>query len=90
MGNNNLRRLLKQESKWTDKSATRHKHHFNKDVYIVLEKDSVTLHYKAVGCKYCSSFVNAIFTKELITDLPIIHLYSPHKSLGFKDSLERK
>lgn len=88
MGNNKIRRLIKSESKWTDKSAKKHKHNFSETVLIYIHgnenKHIFGRYYTANKCKYCNSFINAKFTTE-IPNLPIISFTTPHFSIEFND-----
>lgn len=91
MGNTKIRKLIAQESKWTDRSASKHKHTFTVPVKVHVRMSSgVTLSYSATKCTQCSSFVDAKSISSKLNRQPLageeIHLYSPHKwIIGFKD-----
>lgn len=91
MGNTKIRKLIYQESKWTDKSAPKHKHCFATSavVYVHMSSEEI-LSYSATKCTHCNSFINARFISSKADNLPLvdekIHLYSPHKwIIGFTD-----
>jgi hypothetical protein len=91
MGNTKIRKLIAQESKWTDRSASKHKHAFTVPVKVHVRMSSgVTLSYSATKCTQCNSFVDAKSISSKLNRQPLageeIHLYSPHKwIIGFKD-----
>ena len=91
MGNTKIRKLINQESKWTDKSAPKHKHDFSVPAIIYMHMSSgAVLSYSATKCTHCNSFTNARFISSKATMQPLageeIHLCSPHKwIIGFKD-----
>ena len=91
MGNTKIRKLIAQESKWTDRSASKHKHTFTVPVKVHVRLSSgVTLSYSATKCTQCNSFVDAKSISSKLNRQPLageeIHLYSPHKwIIGFKD-----
>ena len=91
MGNTKIRKLINQESKWTDKSAPRHKHNFTVSAIVHVHMSSeVILSYSATKCTQCSSFVGAKSIslkagRQSLADEEL-YLYSPHKwIIGFKD-----
>jgi hypothetical protein len=91
MGNTKIRKLINQESKWTDKSVAKHKHDFSVRAIVHVHMNSeVILTYGATKCTQCSSFVDAKSISSKLNRQPLageeIHLYSPHKwIIGFKD-----
>ena len=92
MGNAKIRKLIYQESKWTDKSAPKHKHCFATSavVYVHMSSGEI-LSYTATKCTHCSSLINARFISSKVDYPPLadeeIHLYSPHKwIIGFTDA----
>ena len=94
MGHTKLRRLFKQECKWTDKTAKKHKHIFNVRSVMRLRNmlDDVEF-YDVMKCKYCNSFISIpkegaingfIKDKNYDKTLPMIKLYRSHKyTIGF-------
>lgn len=92
MGNTKIRKLIAQESKWTDKLASKHKHNFIVPVIVRVHMSSeAILSYSATKCTQCSSFVNAKSISSKIDSQPLadeeVHIYSPHKwIIGFKDA----
>lgn len=92
MGNTKIRKLIAQESKWTDRSASKHKHTFTVPVKVHVRMSSgVTLSYSATKCTQCNSFVGAKSISPKTDIQPLaeeeIHLCSPHKwIIGFKDT----
>ena len=91
MGNTKIRKLINQESKWTDKSAAKHKHDFSVPAIVHVHTSSeVILTYTVTKCVYCNSFIKAKFSSSKTIMQPLageeIHFYSPHKwIIGFKD-----
>lgn len=91
MGNTKIRKLIAQESKWTDKSAPKHKHDFSVPAIVHVHMSSgADLSYSVTKCTHCSSFVNAKSISSKIDSRHLageeVHLYSPHKwIIGFKD-----
>jgi len=57
MGHLHLRKLLKAETTWKDKSADKHKCIF-KEHYIlkVIDKDNIIKYYNVMKCNQCLSF----------------------------------
>lgn len=96
MGSNSLRRICKEESKWTDKDATRHKHNFCIEACVeMLQGDSHhASYYHVMKCEYCNSFrciekEGSImgYVPTCISGLPLIKLYRSHKTIGFKGAV---
>lgn len=77
------------ESRWTDKSAARHKHSFKIKAVVRLHMcENHLRYYEILKCEHCNSFINARyipFDRSALTE-PVIDLYSPHKwIIGFTD-----
>lgn len=98
MGHTKLRKLFKQECKWTDKSAKRHKHIFNTHTIMRLRNmDNQISYYDVMKCEYCNSFMSIpkegaingyIKNNEFDKSLPMIKLYRTHKfTIGFDDAV---
>lgn len=102
MGNNSIRRIIKQEQKWRDKSCPKHKHNFSIHALAQINRgEQDTSYYNVMKCTKCNSFNcierpgaadGFIMNEDLIDmSLPIIKLYTPHKWLvGWKDAVELK
>lgn len=97
MGSNDLRKILSSESKWTDKTAFRHKHNFCISAIMKLEQPQNTYYFDVLKCDRCYSFVGVyregghdgfIGTFDKLSDeernRPIIHLVKSHKTIGYK------
>lgn len=91
MGNTKIRRLIKSEGRWTDPYSKTHKHKHDFcipcNVRVCCNKLGHThiLDYEAMKCDKCQSFVNAVYTGELISSYPTIHLMKSHFALSLKD-----
>lgn len=96
MGNTMIRKLCKNEAKWTDKSAKRHKHNFNVHAVARLKRpNGRSDFYDVMKCEYCNSF-KCIPKEGSCTgflpnggngQLPIIRLKTSHKYfISFKDA----
>lgn len=99
MGKNAIRRLLTQGSKWTDKTAKRHKHDFSVHTILRLRRNNgfqeFIEYFDVTKCKHCNSFKTN--SKEgssngFISDdnydrsLPLLKLKTNHMWLmDFKD-----
>lgn len=98
MGHTKLRKLFKQECKWTDKTTKRHKHIFNTHAVMQLRNMSNEVaYYDVMKCEHCNSFVSipkegaingyisgGVYDKTL----PMIKLYRTHKyTIGFDDAV---
>ena len=93
MGNNEVRKLIANEQRWTDKTVPKHKHDYNIEVNVEFAQPRGVFHFHALKCTRCSSFISipkegsAIgLIKEPIAGLPTIKLNSTHKTLSFKDA----
>ena len=94
MGHSKLRRLIYEEGKWTDKSASKHKHDFSQQGIIHLYGVDETKHightyYIANICNKCNSFINAKFIPrkdyDILYNLSHRRFIKSHFALGFKD-----
>lgn len=98
MGNNYIRRYLKQESRWSDPETKRHKHDFDIPALVVLERPKGNNDYfQVMKCRYCHSFRciprtgsadGFIVNLDDMDIVPHIKMYfkTNHKYiLGFKD-----
>ena len=79
-----IRRWCRENSKWTDKTAKKHKHNFCIPVIVELQKPKGSVFYKAMRCDSCYSFVDAECIKEPAK--AVIILKSSHTAIGFKDA----
>lgn len=92
---NSLKRFFIHQSKWTDKTAPRHKHDFSIESCVELHKPRNSVYYYHVmKCRHCNSFKgipreHAIdgYCSSRIEDLPLIKMKSPHSMIGFEDAV---
>ena len=94
MGNNSLRRVLEKETKWTDKTAKRHKHSFIIEACVQIRQDNYVCFYHVLKCEFCNSFHSICednnitgFVNTRISGLPLIKLYKSHKTIGFSGAV---
>ena len=97
MGYTQIRRLCKNEARWTDKSASKHKHIFSVHAVARLKRsDGRCEYFDVMKCKHCNSFKGIpregsssgfISGDNYESGLPIIKLKSSHSYIiGFKDA----
>jgi hypothetical protein len=80
---------FRSESKWTDKTCSRHKHSFTQPCYVIIRGDLVkhmrTKNYRATKCEFCNSFIEAKFVDIIDLDCPVLEFEKTKFSFGFKD-----
>ena len=89
MGYAQLRKIYKSETKWTDKTANKHKHDFCVHAIVRLRHlESGTDYYDVMKCKHCNSFrsmpkegaINGFISgRDYNGELPLIKLKTSHK-----------
>ncbi len=101
MGSTKLRKLIKSETKWTDKNTIRHRHNFciHTIAEVINGSAGFKSYYNVMKCEYCNSFkcisqpnnvMGLIQPGYIDTTLPVIRLYSPHTwIIGWKDVVLR-
>lgn len=87
MGNAKIRRLIKEQRKWTEWTATAHKHDFSKRAIVCVKSaDKIISYYVARCCLYCHSFKDAVFTAEPDQSTPMLTYKTSHNfRIGFSD-----
>jgi hypothetical protein len=82
-----IRRLLKEESKWTDRSVGRHKHDFSRTVNVEIQRPTGSREYYLVRmCETCKSFRDAVFEERADEQFETVQFWNNHKFIiGFKD-----
>ena len=94
MGKNSLRQIIKQETRWNDDSAKKHKHVYDIEACVRLRrKNSVTYHH-VNRCRYCDSFITIPRTgsitgllHEKMIGVPLVKLYKGNTFLGFDGAI---
>lgn len=90
-----LRRLIAQSTKWTDKSADRHRHDFSVHAVVKMRSKGYVRFYDVMKCSTCSSFhcigkegnVSGLLKEsEVDCSLPVIILERNHFAIGFNDA----
>lgn len=101
MGYTQIRRLCKNEAKWTDKDVKRHKHIFSVHAVARLKRDNGHCEYfDVMKCEFCNSFksipkegssMGFIKGEAYESGLPMIKLKTSHSYIiGFKDAILEK
>lgn len=87
MGNAKIRRLIREQRRWTEHTAPIHKHDFSKHAIVCVKSaDGFVGHYDAKCCFYCHSFKDAVFTTEPDNSLPMLIYETSHNfRIGFSD-----
>ena len=87
MGNAKIRRLIKEQRKWTEHTAPIHKHDFSKQVIVCVKSaDGFVGYYTGTCCLYCHSFDDAVFTTEPDKSMPMLTYKTSHNfRIGFSD-----
>ena len=94
MGNQNIRRIVQQESAWTEKGVARHKHCYDVESVVCIHYADGPLHFHVHKCRFCNSFrciaepcnvSGFIRAPSKYAHLETFHLKTTHKfRLGFK------
>ena len=104
MGKNFIRKYIVEQTKWTDKSAPKHKHIYNTHaVCVITYKDTLHSYVDIMKCQHCNSFKaigkpeqgNALgyILDEADVDfsLPKVYLYTTHPNkIGYKDAMLKR
>ena len=91
MGYTNLRRLVKQETQWSDKNSIRHKHTYSREVCVDVQMPDRISYYHVIMCERCKSFKCVStenncsgFSRDIIKGLPIVMFHKSRKTIGFE------
>ena len=93
MGNAKLRRLLIQETSYTDTQSRKHRHEYTVESLVCIHYKDCTGYYHVMKCKHCNSFKSIskpnnesglVINLKNYSRLPIYHLETTRNfTIGF-------